>query len=159
MHQKLRQKAAAVSILVILALMVFAPGAIADQVYHSEKLAFEAVDNAPLRSGSVVNIHPNGPQVFAHEIYMLKGAAPNLTYEVFLTVYSDPGTCGTVYAGPLHMASLETNAAGNGKSGAKITPDTIATLGLHNTTVGAAWTVEHEGETHYETTCTTVVLD
>ena len=39
--------------------------AAADQVYHTERLELVPVGGAPLQSGFVVNIHPNGPINFA----------------------------------------------------------------------------------------------
>src|SRR5918995_4504060 len=76
----------------LLALML-APGAAADRVYHSEHVALQPVGGAPLRSGFVENIHANGPRVFAHEIYVLDGAAPNASYEVHLLAYLFDPTC------------------------------------------------------------------
>jgi hypothetical protein len=51
---------------------------VADQVYHSERLPFALTDagllagHPELRSGQVVNIHPNGPVNGALERYMIK---------------------------------------------------------------------------------------
>jgi hypothetical protein len=59
------------------------------------------VSDAPLQSGFVVNIHPNGPVIFAHEIYQLNGAAPSTTYQVMLMVYPlDSTAWGPSYDDP-----------------------------------------------------------
>jgi hypothetical protein len=69
--------AAALSVLLL-------PGTAAgDAVYHSHHVALHPVGGAPLRSGFVENIHPNGPQVYAHEVYVLNGAQPDTTTRSF----------------------------------------------------------------------------
>ena len=60
--------------------------AAADAVYHSSHIPFAPIGEAPLRSGFVENIHANGPNVFAHEQYVVNGAEPNTTYDVVLTI-------------------------------------------------------------------------
>jgi hypothetical protein len=60
-----------------IAALALAPAAGADRVYHSEHMTLTPVDTAPLRSGFVQNVHANGPNVYAHEIYVLSGALPN----------------------------------------------------------------------------------
>ena len=69
------------------------PVASADRVYHSEHTALAPVGGAPLHNGFVQNIHPNGPNVFAHEIYVLNGAAPAVTYAVHLIVHPFSPDC------------------------------------------------------------------
>ncbi len=54
-----------------------APLAAADAVYHSEHLDLAPVGSAPLRSGFVQNIKAEGPNVYAHEVFVLNGAVPN----------------------------------------------------------------------------------
>ena len=67
----------------------------ADQVFHSERLPlFLTQDGADaghpqLRSGHVVDIHPNGPVNGAHERYMVNGAKPNHNYQVVLRIFTD----------------------------------------------------------------------
>ena len=69
-------------------LVVSAPAA-ADAVYHSEQIPLHAVTEAPLRSGFVENIHADGPNVFAHELYVVNGATPNTTFQVSIAVSQD----------------------------------------------------------------------
>ena len=157
MHRKTPRLAIAITILVALGMMVLAPAALADQVYHTEKLAFEPIGDAPLRDGFVVNIHPNGPKVYAHEIYTLQGALKNTTYDVFLTAHFLDEDCSEQATFTLEMAALETNAAGNGKASAKFTPEEVE--GLRGMTHGVLWRVELAGVTVYTTACTAVVLD
>jgi hypothetical protein len=42
-------------------------------------MALVPVAGAPLRSGFVQNIKAEGPHVYAHEIFVLNGAAPGAT--------------------------------------------------------------------------------
>ncbi len=54
------------------AVAVATPLAAADAVYHSQHIALNPIGGAPLRSGFVENIHADGPQVYAHELYVLR---------------------------------------------------------------------------------------
>ena len=131
--------------------------AAADRVYHSEHLPLVAVGGAPLHSGFVENVHPNGSQVYAHEIYSLKGAVPNTTYQVFLLAHlGDPG-CDASTATNFGFTELTTNAAGNGTADRFIpsVPEAI-----RNQTHGVRWEVRTtSGTLVYETACTNVTLD
>ena len=92
----------------------------ADQLFHSKRLDFwltadgEAAGHPELRSGHVVDIHPNGPVNGALERYMINGAAPNSSYQVVLQVFSLGGRGPA--SPPLSTALLETNAQGNAHS-------------------------------------------
>lgn len=100
-----------ISILIAAIALTFAAGPVAaDSVYHSERLALVAETGAA-GSGFVVNIHPNGPQVFALERYALRGAEPNTTYEVKLVIDGSTVLCGFPIEIP--MASGTTGVAGN----------------------------------------------
>src|SRR5437870_1264655 len=103
---KLRSLAAALPLLAAAALV---PVASADRVYHSEHLDLSPVGGAPLRSGFVENIHPNGPNVFAHEIYQVNGAAADSTYQVALLIYPFAPNCSGAPAA-VPTAVLQTNA-------------------------------------------------
>jgi hypothetical protein len=136
------------------------PGfAAADRVYHSEHMPLVAVGGAPLRSGFVENIHANGPQIYAHEIYALKGAVANATYHVFLLVHlGDPG-CDASTATDFGSTELVTNAAGNGTADRFIATATVP-AGIRNQTHGVRWEVRTpSGTLVYETACTNVTLD
>jgi hypothetical protein len=131
----------------------------ADSVYHSEHLPLVSVGGAPLHHGFVENIHPNGPQVYAHEIYTLKGALPNTTYQVFLLVHlGDPG-CDSSVATDFGPTALTTNAAGNGTADRFIFPSSVP-LEIRNQTHGVRWEVRlPNGTLVYQTACTNVTLD
>jgi hypothetical protein len=129
----------------------------ADRAYHTERVSLQAIDDAPLRSGSVVNIHANGPKVYAQERYLLNGALPNHEYEITLWVHVFDTDCSEP-ATPFFDVLISTNAAGNGQAKAPtIPPEAVADLeGEH----GVNWIVSHDGDTPvYETGCEDVVLD
>jgi hypothetical protein len=129
-----------------------AGAAAADAVYHTERLELSGLAGAP-GSGTVVNIHTNGPQVYAHEIYTLRDAVPG-TYEVILTVFPTSLDCtGMALAFP--TATLETNTSGNGQADAVLSPEDVT--GFRGMTFSLTWTVT--GPATYVTGCTVVVLD
>jgi len=130
--------------------------ALADGVYHSTHNDLRAVGAAPLRSGFVQNIHANGPNVYAHEQYVLNGAKPNTTYQVDLLIFPGDPTCSSTPV-PIPAASIRTNAAGNGVAHHVFRPSDAD--GLHGTTVGGTWTVSAGGAVRYRTGCATIVLD
>jgi hypothetical protein len=136
----------------VLAAAVFAAAAGADAVYHTDQVELHGLAGAP-GGGSVVNIHPNGPIVFAHEIYTLRQAVAG-TYEVSLNIYSTSLDCtGAVVSFP--TATLMTNLQGNGRADVKFTPEDAADLsGL---TISIRWTVS--GPATYASDCTVVTLD
>jgi len=137
--------------------LALAPAAFADAVYHSAHVALIPVGASPLRSGFVENIHPNGPNVFAHEQYVLNGAAPNTTYTVTIHIASLADTkCATPFLN-LDTASLTTNGAGNGSASKVFTPADVG--GLANSTIHAYWTVSSGGTVAYATSCQTITLD
>ena len=101
----------------------------------------------------VVNIHPNGPSVYAHEIYTLRKAVPG-TYQVVLNLFPTSLNCaGSSTAIP--TATITTNASGNGQADVKFTPADAAAL--RGMTISIKWTVA--GPAMYVTTCTVVTLD
>jgi hypothetical protein len=136
----------------ILVATAFAGTAGADSVYHTDQLVLHGVAGAP-GGGSVVNVHANGPEVFAHEIYTLRDAVPG-TYEVSLNLFATSLDCtGAVASFP--TATLTTNANGNGRADAKFTPEDAADL--RGLTISISWTVS--GPAMYATDCTVVTLD
>ena len=131
---------------------VLAGAAAADAVYHTERLELAGLAGAP-GGGMVVNVHTNGPQVYAHEIYTLRDAVPG-TYQVTLNVFPTSLNCtGTALAFP--TATLVTNARGNGRADVKFTPEDVG--GFRGMTFSLSWTVT--GPATYVTGCTVVVLD
>ena len=134
--------------------VVSAGPASADQVYHSSHYTLTPTGGAPLRSGFVENIHPNGPNVFAHEQYVVNGALPNSTFQVWLTVRD--ATCSTVLFA-MQTATLTTNAAGNGTALHVFTP--ADATGLHGLTIGGTWTLTTGGPPVYTSACEVIQLD
>ena len=143
--------------IVVLAAAALAPLAAADAVYPTEHLALTAVGDAPLRSGFVQNIKANGPEVYAHEIFVLNGAKPNTTYTVTRRFFAfNPGCAAG--EGTDEMATVTTNAAGNAKADAFVRPEQVPPpyRGKH----GVLWTVADASKAiQYSTTCTKVTLD
>ena len=132
--------------------VAFVGTAAADRVYHTERLALSGVGGAP-GGGMVVNVHPNGSNVYAHEIYTLSHAVPG-EYQVFLNLFPTSLDCtGPTVALP--TATLTTNAAGNGRADVKFTPEGAAEL--RHMTFSISWTVA--GPATYVTACTVVTLD
>ena len=136
----------------LFAAAAFAAGAAADSSYRTEQLELVGVAGAP-GSGTVVNIHTNGPVVYAHEIYTLQHAAPG-TYQVFLNLFPTSLNCTGLMV-QLPTAVLETNTAGNGQADAKFTPEDAASL--RGQSFGISWTVV--GPATYQSACTVVTLD
>jgi hypothetical protein len=87
----------------------------ADSVYHSERLDLRPVGGAS-GSGMVVNIHPNGPRIYAQERYSLIGAAPNTSFAVWLIVDASALACDFEELSVQMKADLRTNPAGNATS-------------------------------------------
>lgn len=147
----------------IIATAVVVPAAAADSVYHTEKLPLAAVGGAPLRSGFVLNIKANGPTIYAHELYVLDGAAPGETYTVTNNFYDtvtdnvdDADRCvGDFF--PIDTATLTAGPRGNGRADAFFVPADVEGLeGIH----GVIWTLrDANGALAYQTTCTAVTLD
>jgi hypothetical protein len=83
----------------MLALLAPSTGVRADQDFHTERLPLtltaEGAETDPphpaLRSGHVVDIHANGPQIGALERYLINGARANSSYKVVLEVFA--GDC------------------------------------------------------------------
>src|SRR5215210_4582665 len=125
------------------ALAALAPlPAVADRVYHSEHLSFEAVGGAPLRSGFVQNIKAEGPRIYAHEIFVLNGARPRTTYIVTRDFFFRDPECDGNLVFHKDVATLRTNTAGNARGDAVIKPADVAGFeGVH----GVTWTVRTAG--------------
>lgn len=134
------------------AAITLATSAFADAVYHTAQVPLEPLGSAP-GGGTVVNIHANGPMVYAHEIYLLKHAAPG-SYQVSIHIYPTSQNC-TGSSLTLPTATLDTNAVGNGQADVKFTPADAASI--RGLTLSAYWTVE--GPASYTTQCSVITLD
>ncbi len=153
----MRRPSILMMVLLVLVLALSAQTAFADQVYHSQHIALMPVGGASLRSGFVENIHVNGLTLYAHEVYVLNGAAPSTTYQVTLEGYLSSATCAGAADLSIPTAKLVTNTSGNGKAQAFFRPADVK--GLAPATVHIRWTVAKGGVLAYETSCQKVVLD
>ncbi len=131
----------------------------ADGVYHTEQLSLVPVGGAPLTSGWVINIHANGPNIYAREMYELNGASPNTTYTVVLHIYTGSTSCQGTADLVFPTAEISTNTHGNGIAAHVFTPEDAAGAGLRGLTVGAQWQVLNGATLAYQTGCTVVTLD
>jgi hypothetical protein len=140
-----------------LALLGTGLAAHADRAYHAAHIALSPVDGAPLRNGFVENIHADGPNNYAHEIYVLGGAEPNATYEVSLSIWTENLACSGSPTLAMTTATLTTDAAGNAVGQKVFTPADAD--GLRGHTVSAMWTVSQDGTAAYTTDCEVITLD
>ena len=131
---------------------IFAAGATADAVYHTTTIPLQPVAGAP-GGGVVINIHADGPTVYAHELYLLKGARAG-SYQVALHIDPAHLDCSAP-ALDLPTATVVTNVVGNGEADATFTPEEAD--GLRGHTVSAFWTVT--GPASYRTGCAIITLD
>lgn len=146
---------AAAAIAAMAALPAVAAG---DAVYHTQHMKLEPVGDAPLRSGFVQNIKANGPTIYAHEVYVLNGAAPRTDYTVTNHFFFEDPTCADPANDfPSDTAQLRTNRAGNARADKFFVPaDAAGFEGVH----GVLWTIQNAaGQVVYQTGCTTVTLD
>ncbi len=139
-------------------MVVTGPAASADATYHTQKIPFMPVAGGT-GGGFVVNIHANGPNVFAHEEYVVQGVQPLTTYQVTLQVsLADDPTCSSPLAA-LVTATITTNQAGNGTAFKVFTPGDISAFNLHGLTIHPLWTLSTGGKVVYTTACATAQLD
>lgn len=129
----------------------------ADGFYYTERLNLVPVGGAPLRSGYVINIHANGLNIYAREMYELNGASANTTYQVVGNLYLSNTSCLGAADAVIPTAVLHTNISGNGTAEHIYTPEDAA--GLHGLTVGGRWQVWDGATLSYQTECTVVTLD
>lgn len=125
----------------------------ADDAYHTERLEFVGLGGAP-GGGMVVNVHADGPQVYAHEIYALRHAVAG-TYVVLLNVFPASLDCTGPGSFSVPTAELTTNTAGNGEASFVFTPELVEPF--RGLTFSISWTVV--GPATYVSRCTVVVLD
>jgi hypothetical protein len=146
------------TLLCLIAMLVALPvtTANADAVNPSQHIPLHPIGTAPLTTGFVENIHANGPNVYAHEVYVVAGAAPKTSYDVTISLYVQDPACATAPL-TLHTATLTTNASGNGRADAFFSPADAD--GLRGASHGAIWSLSVSGAPAYQTGCTTIVLD
>ena len=146
-------------------ILLSSPIASADQTYHSERLDLQltqagAAEGHPaLRSGQVVNIHPNGAINGAIERYMINGAKMNTRYHVEILVFdsADKQCLGDpIFFVP--TATMTTNAQGSAHgqghfSRADLVPFKGAVLPVN-------WSLlDDKNVSAYESRCTVVTVD
>jgi hypothetical protein len=141
----------------LLVVAVTASPALADRTYHSTHIALTPVGDAPLRTGFVENIHANGPNVFAHENYLVNGAIPNTDFHVEISVWVGNTACTGDPSFTMETATLSTNGAGNGHANHVFSPEDAS--GVRNTTDGATWTLSTNGGAVYTSACETISID
>jgi hypothetical protein len=129
----------------------------ADATYHTGHIALSPIGGASLRSGFVQNIHANGPNVYAHEIYQLAGAGADTSYQVVLSIWTANTSCSGTSALQLPTAVVSTNGAGNGLADIVFTP--AAADGLRGLTLSAMWTLWNGATATYVTGCEVLTLD
>jgi hypothetical protein len=136
------------------AAVILASTALADAVYHTAQVPLNPVGSAP-GGGQVLNIHADGPNVYAHEIYLLEHAAPG-SYQVTIHIFPTSQDC-TGLTAIVPTATLVTNAVGNGKAEHFFTPADADAAGIRGLTLSAYWTVD--GPAGYVTPCSVITLD
>lgn len=155
-HSKYKTLVTGVLLLSLAAVMASAAPALADSVYPSQHIPLASVDGAPLAMGFVENIHTNGPQIFAHERYVLVGAAPATQYQATIQIYGDPGA--TVWLAAMPTVAFTTNGVGNGV-GRFTLPLSEVPEEFHGLTLYLVWQLATGGAVAYETPVSLVVLD
>ena len=73
------------------------------------------------------NIHPNGPNVYAHEQYVVNGAESNTSYQVVLMIFPLDTTCSSTLI-VIPTATIRTNVAGDGVSSHRVSLADIGRL-------------------------------
>ena len=146
------------TLLCLIAMLVALPVATAnaDAVYPSQHIPLHPVSAAPLRTVFVENIHANGPNIYAHEVYVVAGATPRTSYDVTISVFVQDPSCSTTPL-VLQTATLTTNVSGNGRADLVFSPADAD--GLRGASHGALWSLSVSGAPAYQTACSTIVLD
>src|ERR671910_2617661 len=104
-----RRLSTIVAVAALVTSLAMADPASADQAFHTQRIPLSPVADAPLQSGAVIDIHTQGPTIYAQERYVLVGAEAETTFQVTLLVYSDPGCTALLF--PISTATMTTNAA------------------------------------------------
>jgi hypothetical protein len=151
-----RRVSGIVGVAALVTSMALAAPASADQAFHTQRIPLSAVADAPLKSGAVIDIHTEGPTIYAQERYVLVGAEPSTTYQVTLLVHSAPGCAALLFSLP--TATMTTNAAGSAHGKATFYPQDVEAL--PRTTYYLVWQISVQGgPVSYSTGCTPVMLD
>jgi hypothetical protein len=131
----------------------------ADATYHTAHIALLPIGGAPLRSGFVQNIHANGPNIAAREMYQLNGAEPNTSYRVAAAGWFSNTSCSGSPTVRIPDAVLTTDVAGNGVADHVFTPEDVSRAGLHGVTFSVVWTLFNGTTAAYTTDCEVITAD
>lgn len=149
----------ALSVIVLLAAaLVFgwSPAAQADQTFHTTRYPLSSVVGGSPH-GWVIDIHTQGPTIYAQERYLLQDVMPGQTYAMNLYGYSDPSCTKLVVPIP-GTATMTANAAGVARG--QTTFDPASVQGLTPGTYYLRWQVtDSNGSAVYQTACVPVALD
>lgn len=151
---------AAATLATLLGSTLLAAPASADRTFHTSRYELIPVDGAPLRSGSVIDIHAEGPRIYAQERYHLSGALPSTEYQVVLRIYRDLHCLEGTFVAALPTAKLVTNKAGNANGAVTFAPADAAALAEQQDEYGLVWQVTTaDNQVAYTTGCRIVALD
>lgn len=150
---------AATTLATLLGSALFATPASADRTFHTERYELNSVAGAPLRSGFVIDIHAQGPRIYAQERYHLSGALPSTKYQVLLNIYGATDCREDSRIAALPTATLTTNRAGNANSRVTFRPADAAALAEAQDEYGLVWNVTRDGQVVYTTGCQVVAVD
>jgi hypothetical protein len=145
-------------VMVIALLLAFgSQQVLADQSYHTERLALALTDEGAneghtLRNGQVINIHPNGPVNGAIEKYVLNGVLPDTEYEVYWDVQ---GMDEMIPIGVL----IETDNKGNANYTYQISRQWQEEMGFTNVDFTVKWVFKSGGVNIFTTDFTDVHVD
>jgi hypothetical protein len=153
----LRRRAFAVLAVGVVAASSATPAAAAPS--PAQHFAHVPLADEPLRQGFVEVIHPNGPQVYAHQVYQLNGAKTNQSYDVVISIWTSNLECAGSPDFVLPAAVVDTNSSGNGEADVMLAPELLDALGLRGLAIGGSVTRFHAGSPAYTTGCRTIQLD
>lgn len=134
----------------------WSPTAQADQDFHTTKFPLSSVaDGSP--HGWVIDIHAEGPTIYAQERYLLRDVVPGQTYVMNLYAYSD-STCTDLVVPVLGTATMTANTGGNARGATTFVPADVEPL--PRTTYHLRWQVtDAEDTVLFQTACVAVALD
>ena len=127
--------------------------------FPAQHFALAPVGGEPLHNGFVEVIHPDGPNVYARQVYQLNGAQLNQSYGVVISIWTTSLSCAGAPTFVLPVAVLSTNVAGSGQADVVHDPELLAALGLRGLTIGGEVTLLRDGSPAYTTGCRIVELD
>ena len=134
----------------------WSPTAQADKVFHTTQFPLSSVADDSVH-GWVIDVHTQGPRVYAQERYLLRDVVPGQTYVMNLYAYSDPDCSDLVVPVP-GTATMTANASGNARGATTFVP--AAVEGLPRTTYHLRWQVaDGTGAVVLQTACVAVALD